>query len=231
MFVAYSKALTLESDGGILHGSWNADSTQITSDRRLKTDIRPLQRTIRDAMAKQAPGEADAIKFLGAASAAQQQVQNVSTPTASSDGALWLLRQLRPVSYSFRKGAESKYMRFGFIADELESVVPQVVREVGTLPVRQVADQKAVVYQDLIAVLTAASQEATKSLDIMDNRLELLRAKVKELREARARRKKEEMRRLREEAFFARRSTHARRKRLKEKRRREAQREAASANA
>ena len=63
-------------------------------------------------------------------------------------------RQLRPVSYYFKKGSESKYMRFGFIgqrqqrqqrraesraevwavsvptcsADDLESVLPQVVR-------------------------------------------------------------------------------------------------------
>merc|ERR1711862_987862 len=52
-------------------------------------------------------------------------------------------------------GPESKYMRFGFIADELESIVPQVVRNVGD---KEVSDQKAVVYQDLIALLAASLQ-------------------------------------------------------------------------
>jgi hypothetical protein len=217
-YVSSSRAITLEQDGGILHGSWNADAPLVTSDRRLKKDILPLQRTIRDAIRNAGPGKADeGINFLGGGGEAMQNVTRRTAPTASSDGALWLLRQLRPVSYSFKKGAESKYMRFGFIADELESVVPQVVR---TVDKREVTDQKAVVYQDLIAVLAAASQEATKSLDVMDTRLELLRTKVTELKEARARRKKEERRRLREEALTARRYARHESYRRKRKRRR-----------
>ena len=30
-------------------------------------------------------------------------------------------RQLRPVSYYFKKGSESKYMRFGFIGQEVDT--------------------------------------------------------------------------------------------------------------
>jgi hypothetical protein len=56
-------------------------------------------------------------------------------------------------------------MRFGFIADELESVVPQVVRNVGNRNRADYEDQKAVVYQDLIALLVAASQSQTQKLD------------------------------------------------------------------
>lgn len=139
VFVAGTRTATFESDGGILHGSWNVESSLVTSDRRLKTNIVPLQRTLREVIAPKA----------------EKKVTTGKSQAASGDGALWLLRQLRPVSYSFRKGMDSKYMRFGFIADELESVVPEVVRRPGD---REVTDQKAVVYQDLIALLASASQ-------------------------------------------------------------------------
>jgi chromosome segregation ATPase len=84
------------------------------------------------------------------------------------------------VSYSFKKGAESKYMRFGFIADELESVVPQVVRSVGN---QQVADQKAVVYQDLIALLAAAQQSLSAVAETQQSRIGTMEATLKELKD------------------------------------------------
>merc|ERR1712107_90406 len=114
-----------------------------------KKEIMPLQRTLRDLIKPCGPPDsvAKAATFSTTSAA--------GTANAGVDGALWLLRQLRPVSYSFRKGTESKYMRFGFIADELEGVVPQVVRSVGN---QQVSDQKAVLYQDFIALLAAAAQ-------------------------------------------------------------------------
>jgi len=179
-YVQGTKALTLETDGGILHGSWNSESVFVTSDRRLKKEIAPLQRTLRSVV----PG------------------QDISKPKAvtDSDGALWLLRQLRPVSYSFRKGAESKYMRFGFIADELESVVPQVVRTVGN---REVTDQKAVVYQDLIAVLAAAAQSQQQAMEelktSMEVQLEELRAQIEVLNKMKAEQEVSELRALRAE--------------------------------
>lgn len=146
---ASTPSATFESDGGILHGSWNVESSLVTSDRRLKTNIMPLQRTLRDVIAprgdKKEPSAPDA-----------------RSKGAAGDGALWLLRQLRPVSYSFRKGVDSKYMRFGFIADELDAVVPEVVRRPGD---REVTDQKAVVYQDLIALLASASQSQQKLIE------------------------------------------------------------------
>merc|ERR1719213_1222762 len=119
----------------------------------------PLQRTLRDVIAPR--GEKKAA---------------VAAPVsggASGDGALWLLRQLRPVSYSFRKGQDSKNMRFGFIADELESVVPEVIRRPGD---REVTDQKAVVYQDLIALLAAASQSQQKVIEQQQDRVSQLEA-------------------------------------------------------
>merc|ERR1712039_974045 len=122
-YVGGFKAATFESDGGILHGSWNVESNLITSDRRLKTNIMPLQRTLRDVIAPKAEKKV--------ATPSQLRSSSHSQASPGSDGALWLLRQLRPVSYSFRKGVDSKSMRFGFIADELETVVPEVVRRSG----------------------------------------------------------------------------------------------------
>jgi hypothetical protein len=169
LYVGGQKTVTFESDGGILHGSWNAESPLITSDRRMKREIVPLQRTLRAVVQPRDDGlEAKAGTTAAAASALRRSIPQealANKPIAtgdSPDGALWLLRQLRPVSYSFKKGAESKFMRFGFIADELESVVPQVVRTMGT---RDVADQKAVVYQDLIALLAAAAQSQQAAIE------------------------------------------------------------------
>lgn len=171
-YVQGQKSVTMESDGGILHGSWTMESTAVTSDRRMKKDIAPLQRTLRAVLAsKEAPeSESEAVADPSAAGSED-----------SSDGALWLLRQLRPVSYSFRKGAESKFMRFGFIADELESVVPNVVR---TGKGKAFADQKAVQYQDLIALLAAAAQSQQQRIDEMQQEMEEMHAELKGLQQA-----------------------------------------------
>merc|ERR1712209_80839 len=63
----------------------------------------------------------------------------------------WVLRQLRPVSFQFRSGPEGKYSRYGFVAQELQQVLPSVVRGQGD-------KHLSVVYQDMIALLTLAAQ-------------------------------------------------------------------------
>jgi len=151
LYVGNQRSATFESDGGILHGSWDVETSLVTSDRRLKSNIMPLQRTLRDVIVPRGDKKAPASPPSTTKAAGARGTGNKK----DADGALWLLRQLRPVSYSFRKGMDSKYMRFGFIADELETVVPEVVRHPGD---REVSNQKAVVYQDLIALLAAASQ-------------------------------------------------------------------------
>lgn len=186
------KSATFESDGGILHGSWSVESALVTSDRRLKTNIMPLQRTLREVVLPR--GE-----------------QKTSDPASSQgqrgDGALWLLRQLRPVSYSFRKGVDSKSMRFGFIADELDSVVPEVVRRPGD---REVSDQKAVVYQDLIALLAAASQSQQTMIETQKTELEQQRKmletvleKLTKLEEAKEEKRTKKLRRRRKKKVKA----------------------------
>ncbi|CAE7256702.1 unnamed protein product [Symbiodinium natans] len=149
-----------------LHGSWSEPVLNaITSDRRLKTSITPLRRTLQGL-----------------------QGENATEQGKKGDGALWMLRQLRPVSYHFKAGSESKYMRFGFIADELETTVPQVVRSGGS---RQgVENTKTVAIYDLLALLTAAGQSQQevienqeRLMDQVEAEFEAFKAELKILKE------------------------------------------------
>lgn len=81
------------------------------------------------------------------------------------DGATWVLRELRPVSYHFKAPTESKLQRYGFIADEVEATIPNVVRERLDLP----DHHKGIVYQDLIAVLAAALQSMQQRLEVSES--------------------------------------------------------------
>jgi len=60
---------------------------------------------------------------------------------------------------------ESKLQRYGFIADEVESTIPHVVRERSDIPERT----KGIVYQDLIAVLAAALQSLQERLEVSES--------------------------------------------------------------
>jgi len=141
---------------GNLHGAWTYTSSWTDSDRRLKKDIKPLRRTL-----------------------AEFQTENVveKGPRGGSaeDGALWTLRQLRPVSYYFKQGSESKYMRFGFIADELESVVPNVVRT--TADTRTgLKDAKSIQINDIVALLAAAGQSQQHVIDTQERLMDQVEA-------------------------------------------------------
>jgi len=126
---------------GELHGTWTAQSQIATSDRRLKKDIKPLERHLPSGGER--TGEA-------------------GSTAKPEDPPLWVLRQLRPVSFNFKESGD-KGTRYGFIADELASVVPDVVRNLPPSPARQKfqgdgPDIQAVHYQDLIALLTAVAK-------------------------------------------------------------------------
>lgn len=89
-----------------------------------------------------------------------------------------MLRQLRPVSYKFKSGPEAKYSRYGFVAQELQQVLPAVVRGQG--------DQHlSVAYQDLIALLTLAQQitqdKVTKAEVMMQKQEDQIAALSKQL--------------------------------------------------
>lgn len=141
---------------GTLHGEWLFENPVTTSDRRLKTDIKPLYRTIAES---DAGVSSPAIRSSSGGSAKEQRAGVVD----------WVLRELRPVSFVFKKGAEakteSKENRYGFVAQELEKVLPGIVRGEGEGP-------KAVVYQDLVAVLTLSAQTLQERASKQQNRIE-----------------------------------------------------------
>eukprot|EP00429_Kryptoperidinium_foliaceum_P045395 CAMPEP_0176116456 /NCGR_PEP_ID=MMETSP0120_2-20121206/58494_1 /TAXON_ID=160619 /ORGANISM="Kryptoperidinium foliaceum, Strain CCMP 1326" /LENGTH=291 /DNA_ID=CAMNT_0017450721 /DNA_START=206 /DNA_END=1081 /DNA_ORIENTATION=- len=154
------RSLTVTGDGGTLHGAWSSDATVTTSDRRLKRNIEPLYRTI----AQQA-SERGGVPVPGVPSPRDQPIG-------------WLLRELRPVSFNFKHGPEAKHLKFGFIAQELETVFPNLVRTIGK------DDTKAVASQDLIAVLTLALQTLQKEFDDARRELEEQRMRVARLEQA-----------------------------------------------
>lgn len=161
MYAEGARGLQVTSLGGTLHGAWSSDATVTTSDRRLKRNIEPLYRTIQQRAT--ARGGAPA-----------------PTPTGSlkEQPVGWLLRELRPVSFNLKHGPEAKYLKFGFIAQELETVFPNLVRTVGT------DDTKAVASQDLIAVLTLALQTLQKEFDDQRRELEDQRLRIAQLERA-----------------------------------------------
>lgn len=144
LYAGTQKGLTVTANGGNFHGAWAAEATITTSDRRLKRNIEPLYRTMADRARDRWSSSSAA-----ATSATKPKDQPVN----------WLLRELRPVSFHLKRGAEAKYLKFGFIAQELETVFPNLVRTLGD-------DQtKAVASQDLIAVLMLAAQNLQKELE------------------------------------------------------------------
>lgn len=147
--VGGNKAMSMTNSGGTLHGMWYADTVISVSDRRLKDKITPLETTV---------GEN---RKLRQKASAQREKDDASESSLS-----WVLRQLRPVSYNFKRGIDAKNMRFGFIADEVEQVLPQIVRQLpggggtgSTDGSFESSPKKGIVYPDLIAVLTAMMRE------------------------------------------------------------------------
>lgn len=157
VYAGTQRGITVTANGGTLHGAWSAEASITTSDRRLKRNIQPLYQTI--ATRARDRWESD--------SGAQPAADKLS----EGEQVKWLLRELRPVSFQLKRGPEAKYLKFGFIAQELEAVFPNLVRTVGD-------NTKAVASQDLIAVLTLAFQNLQKEHDdykktVLDQQREL----------------------------------------------------------
>ena len=129
-----------------MHGSWLADVHLTTSDRRLKTHITPLHQKMAEEMDSQ-----EMANGTLAESNATATIDADVPYDEKSSAVTWVLRELRPVSFSFKQGPESKFDRYGFVAQELEKVLPNVVRT-------SAENYKYVVYQDLIALLTMSAQ-------------------------------------------------------------------------
>lgn len=157
-----------------LHGSWVSERIMTVSDRRLKKNIQNL-------LPPTGPSEDGTPDRQG------KRLLQRGSPS-------WILRQLRPVSFKFRDvqwkegGAEttrsmpvSPNTRFGFIADEVQRVVPDLVE---TINYANKEDIKAVAYQDLVALIIAAQtehefkQEATAAQ--LTKRIEMLEQHLRE---------------------------------------------------
>jgi len=143
---------------GLLHGIWAADTTFATSDRRLKSHITPLHQRLISQM----PPDG----------------RNSAGPRETKSAAIdWVLRELRPVSFSFRTADDTKSMdqRFGFVAQEVERVLPDIVHDTG--------QNKALLYQDLIAMITLAAQDQQLRLERNNADVSTLRNMVTKLTE------------------------------------------------
>jgi len=146
-YVAGNRVMSLTTTGGTLHGMWMADTVVAVSDRRLKDNIKPITDTLLKNFDASRP----------------EQVRKADKPPVLS----WVLRQLRPVSYTFKQGSDAKNTRFGFIADEMQKVLPQVVRELPHQEGQKMPGEKpkqGIVYPDLIAVLAAMMRELSSQV-------------------------------------------------------------------
>lgn len=164
-YVANVHTMSMKSTISTLHGIWEADATITTSDRRLKTSIEPLYRTIA-ARAKARWSETRADAPPGDTKRTNLLSSPVIAPSGKQQegGIGWLLRELRPVSFKLKSGPEAKYLKFGFIAQELETIFPNLVRNIGGEEGKE-EGTKAIASQDLIAVLTLALQSLQKDMD------------------------------------------------------------------
>lgn len=106
--------------------------------------------------------------------------QHATPPPQGAAAASWLLRELRPVSYFFKEANDAKVhhsdLRFGFVAQELETVLPSVVYEKAN------DGHKSVIYQDLLAVLTFVAQVHEHRYDALLRDLSELRDMLADLR-------------------------------------------------
>lgn len=160
------------SNSGVLHASWIAEATPSTSDRRLKYNINPLYKELKRHQQHIRRG-------LGAAGG-KDEGEDRESATA------WVLRQLRPVSFKFlapeSKSAtlDGQPRRFGFIAQEVRRVMPNLVQgdpDGGS--------SQQLLYQDFLAVVTQALKEQQVSLGRQrEEILEATRVAEELLREA-----------------------------------------------
>jgi hypothetical protein len=167
--------------GGVLHGTWTQDNNLVSSDRRLKMAIAPLYKKLVNANNRVSDDELNLLRKKEGAELAMTEEEN-------TDGVMTVLRELRPVSFKYKKNAEAKYSRYGFIAQELEKLLPDVVYEDST------EGYKYVQYQDLIAVITLGLQtldtrllemdkEVTVAEDRIDDNFADLRERMFELKD------------------------------------------------
>jgi len=150
------RPLTALQAGGQFHGWWGTEFMDIApSDRRLKEHITPVFATL-----QQKRGQ-----LLGPASG--------SLVGEGSNVIEDIFQKLRPVSYNLRSEAGAE--RFGFIADELNEVLPEMTR------VAKNRDRTmGILYQDLLAVLLVRMQDMFGELGSLTGRLLTVESRIQQ---------------------------------------------------
>ncbi len=95
------------------------------------------------------------------------------------------LMKLRPVSYFWKDGQEGDKRRIGFIAQELQTVLPEVVRDREWAPAEKdggtgawkPTERLGVAYSEIIPVTVAAIQEQQVQIEALKTENEILKAK------------------------------------------------------
>jgi hypothetical protein len=193
--------MTLTSGAGKLHGTWQYEAS-LTSDRRLKNNVEPLVKEIlrHNSLAlvhvssasagasrqeqKYSSPIARSIQWLNDHSH-EQASSALSITESRSHGnvtrlddtnylpvVVRLMRQLRPVSFRYKNNAESKHSRYGFIAQELESLVPSVIYSDGS------SGLKFIRYHDLLAVVTMGMQVLDSTVAKVEYKLSGANSKI-----------------------------------------------------
>lgn len=158
-----------------LHGFWIADHGVDDSDRRLKQNVVPLESTLKDARHKQKRG-----RLL------PRDASREDSKLEEESAVSWVLRELRPVSFRFKSQFDAKAMpsenRYGFIAQEVKKVMPALVS--GGEEGSSSSGTLAIVYQDFLAVITAAIQEQQRQLNRDRDDVSQAQLEVQELLDA-----------------------------------------------
>jgi hypothetical protein len=172
--------------GGILHGTWTAENSVTSSDRRLKVDILPLYTKLVEN--RGAAAEAEIAAESGQTSGGQLVPYDAASAsdaeTDQDEQVLGVIRRLRPVAFRYKKNAESKYSHYGFIAQEIETVLPELVTTVPftdggvSSPEFAKSAEKAIRQADLVAVITVGLQSLDHRLLRLDTYLNYVEDKV-----------------------------------------------------
>jgi hypothetical protein len=122
----------------------------------------------------------------------KENVQNLDETLLRDRTRPELLRELRPVSYLYkdqgRAGEEAGRTRFGFVADEMQKTMPHIVR---SMPHKGDETRLGIVYQDLLAFLTATLQGLSKEMGALMPQLASVEQRIAQRRKyKRARRRK-----------------------------------------
>jgi hypothetical protein len=172
------RKLSTSDSGGTLHGTWVIEgSGAVTSDERMKDHIRPLYKTLSEFHRRYVGlnATAETATSINAtvsqnvtelALAANQTVAEYEDTVARREAAA-LFRELKPVSYTMKglnpQAKEAKSLHFGFIAQEVERLLPDMVIDTDVKIPGTDSYKKALKYNDIIALITLTLQQEMAS--------------------------------------------------------------------